>query len=87
MGWLTSVSCADSGEFRLTRVVERRAARSKSISPEMEAVTDTADLINDEGIELVVIAAPRAAHYGLARTAIGAGKHVVVEKRRVKSER
>lgn len=38
------------------------------------------DILSDDGIPAVVIAAPAAQHYPLARQAILAGKHVFVEK-------
>ena len=66
--------------FALTKVVERHAAQSKAIYPDVDVVTDAADLLKDPAIELLVIAVPNAAHYDLARQAIDAGKHVVVEK-------
>jgi len=38
------------------------------------------DVINDETISAVVIAAPAVAHYELTHRALEAGKHVFVEK-------
>jgi scyllo-inositol 2-dehydrogenase (NADP+) len=37
-------------------------------------------LFNDPAIDLVVIATPNLSHYSLAKTALQAGKHVVVDK-------
>lgn len=38
------------------------------------------DIINDDAIELVVIATPNDSHFSLAKQALQAGKHVVVDK-------
>ena len=48
--------------FALTKVVERHAAQSKVIYPDVDVVTDAADLLKDPAIELLVIAVPNAAH-------------------------
>jgi scyllo-inositol 2-dehydrogenase (NADP+) len=41
---------------------------------------DPAALIADPGIDLIVISTPNHSHYELARAALGAGKHVVIDK-------
>lgn len=38
------------------------------------------DLLNDPDIDLVVIATPNDTHFPLAKAALEAGKHVVVDK-------
>ncbi|RAP59806.1 oxidoreductase [Oleiagrimonas sp. MCCC 1A03011] len=48
--------------------------------PHAEVVADAAALIAHEDVDLVVIAAPNAAHAPLAEAALRAGKHVVVDK-------
>jgi len=48
--------------------------------PSVEVVRDIADLLRDEAIDLVVVATPNDTHFELARQALSAGKHVVVEK-------
>lgn len=47
---------------------------------ETQTVRDTAEIFTDAAVELVVIAAPNTHHYSLAKAAIQAGKHVVVDK-------
>ena len=57
---------------RVTRVVsEYRIAM---------ATTNAVDLFGSRDIDLVVIATPSDTHYGLAKAAIAAGKHVLVMK-------
>ncbi len=41
---------------------------------------DVADALNDPQIDALVIATPAGSHYSLARDALRAGKHVLVEK-------
>ena len=38
------------------------------------------DILDDAAIELVIVNTPNALHYEMARKALEAGKHVVVEK-------
>lgn len=48
--------------------------------PHVPAVADFADVLSDPSIEAVVIATPPQTHHPLARAALLAGKHVLVEK-------
>jgi scyllo-inositol 2-dehydrogenase (NADP+) len=66
--------------FRLAKVVERKGNASQKIYPEVEIVRNYNDLLNDDTLELVVIATPNILHFDLAREFLTAGKHVVVEK-------
>jgi predicted dehydrogenase len=62
----------DSSQERL-EVLARRY-------PAARATTDYDELLSDAAVEAVVIATPVPTHYELARAALGAGKHVFVEK-------
>ncbi|CAN5381279.1 oxidoreductase [soil metagenome] len=64
----------------LRRVVSSRTAEVARDHPGAEAVSDAEALFADPQIELVVIATPNPTHHPLARRALEAGKHVVVEK-------
>lgn len=66
--------------LRLKKVVERHAEDSRERYPWVEVVRDAANVIEDEAIDLIVIATPNASHFDLARRALLAAKHVVVEK-------
>lgn len=46
----------------------------------VQLTADSADIINNPDIDLVVIATPIPFHFDLAKQALQAGKHVVVEK-------
>jgi len=56
--------------------LERQAARF----PEARTTTNFDDVLADPELEAVVIATPVPTHYELARQALAAGKHVLVEK-------
>lgn len=66
--------------LRLTKVVERRGQTSRERYPWVEVVREAATLFEDQAIELVVVATPNSSHFELARQALLAGKHVVVDK-------
>ncbi len=48
--------------------------------PNVKVYPDAAPVMADKDIDAVVIATPVASHYDLARAALDAGKHVMVEK-------
>jgi predicted dehydrogenase len=48
--------------------------------PRAQVTPDFDDLVNDDGLDAVVIATPAVTHYELAKQALEAGKHVLVEK-------
>jgi predicted dehydrogenase len=64
----------------LTKVVERRTGESPKRYPWVDVVRDAADLCDVAEIDLVVVATPNDSHFDLARRALLAGKHVVVDK-------
>ncbi|WP_279045712.1 oxidoreductase [Cedecea davisae] len=48
--------------------------------PGMKVVSDSQHLFNDPNIDLIVIPTPNDTHFPLAKAALEAGKHVVVDK-------
>ena len=66
--------------LRLKKVVERHGEDSRERYPWVEVVRDATALLQDEEINLVVIATPNSSHFELARQSLLANKHVVVEK-------
>jgi predicted dehydrogenase len=48
--------------------------------PQMRVTPDCNELIEDPGVDAVVIATPAFTHFGLAKKALEAGKHIFVEK-------
>jgi predicted dehydrogenase len=57
-----------------------RLARMTDRYPTVKAFTDCADLIARPDVDLVIVATPVSAHFEIARQALRAGKHVLVEK-------
>ena len=65
--------------LRLKAVASSRIDDIRRAAPEAKATTAEA-VIADPGIDLVVIATPNTSHAPLAREALLAGKHVVIDK-------
>ena len=68
LAWLCDVSEETRGRF------ERRYPAAR-VTGEFE------DLLADPDLDAVVIATPVATHYSLARSALAAGKHVLVDRK------
>jgi len=74
---------AEQPEFRLIGLCEQDAARADLFSqryPGHIVETDLDYLLLDPRVEAVAIATPPHTHHALARRALEAGKHVMVEK-------
>jgi predicted dehydrogenase len=65
--------------LRLHRVVSTRPERVIRDWPDVPVVTYD-EALADAAVDLVVIATPNAAHFDMARRAIQAGKHLVIDK-------
>lgn len=74
---------AESEAAELRALCDVDAARLSVIGrryPAARATADYAELLNDPGLDAVVIATPVATHFPIARQALLAGKHVLIEK-------
>jgi predicted dehydrogenase len=58
----------------------RRLARMKDLHPSATLFTDFAEMLESPGLDSVVVATPVKSHFALAKAALLAGKHVLVEK-------
>jgi predicted dehydrogenase len=67
-------------ELALCAVASSDPKKVHADLPEMTVYADPLSLATADGIDLVVIATPNASHAPLARAALDAGKHVVVDK-------
>lgn len=65
--------------FRIKKVYERTTERAKEEYPYVETVRSFEELLAED-IDLVVISTPNALHVPMAKQAMLAGKHVIVEK-------
>src|SRR5213083_281465 len=64
----------------LKKVVERHGSESTKRYPWVEVVQNVEELLQDDEIDLVVVATPNVSHFDLTRQCLLADKHVVVEK-------
>lgn len=64
----------------LTAIGTSRVEEVAALDPAIRAIADPQALLADPDIDLVVIASPTGTHADLARAALLAGKHVVVDK-------
>ena len=66
--------------LQLHKILERHRSESAERYPEAEIVRQYEDLLTDGSIDLVVVNTPNPYHYDMAKMALEAGKHVVLEK-------
>jgi scyllo-inositol 2-dehydrogenase (NADP+) len=67
-------------QLHLAAVATSRVAEAAAFRHDLIVYPDGEALIHDPALDLVVIATPSASHAPLARAAIEAGKHVVIDK-------
>ena len=66
--------------LRLHAIVERSSDAATTAYPAATIYRSAAELLHDPDVQLVVIATPNETHFALARQALEAGKHVVIDK-------
>jgi predicted dehydrogenase len=66
------VSCSDLSQERLNKIAKRY--------PAVKCTQNYEDLLADPDVDAVVIATPVSTHYPIAKAALLAGKHVMIEK-------
>ncbi|MDB5272750.1 MAG: oxidoreductase [Chitinophagaceae bacterium] len=66
--------------FQLKYILERTASLSKERYPNVVIACSFEELLQDEEVELIVVNTPNQLHAPMAKQALLAGKHVVVEK-------
>lgn len=59
---------------------EKRLAHMKKLYPSMAVTTDYGEIVGDPSIDAVAVYTHVSAHYPLAKKALEAGKHILVEK-------
>lgn len=64
----------------LKKVVERHGSESTKRYPWVEVVQNVEELLQDDEIDLVLVATPNVSHFDLTRQCLLADKHVIVEK-------
>jgi predicted dehydrogenase len=66
--------------LRLEAFVERKGDKAHEAYPATRTVRTVEELLADSSIRLVVVATPNETHHALAKQALEAGKHVVIDK-------
>ncbi len=66
--------------LHLAAIMTSQRERVEKDLPGVAIVPDTASLLAGPAIELVVVASPSTTHFDVARAALEAGKHVVIDK-------
>ncbi|MDR3440171.1 Gfo/Idh/MocA family oxidoreductase [Telmatospirillum sp.] len=66
--------------LRLAAILQRNGDEAAKAYPAADIVRSLDELLADRAIELVVVTTPNATHFELAKRALEAGKHVVVDK-------
>ena len=66
--------------FEVVQVLERSKSLSAKLFPEAEIVRSYETILSNSDIELVIVNTPDHLHYEMAKKAIEAGKHLLVEK-------
>lgn len=67
-------------DYNLACVVSSNPKKVQEVLPTVRVESDLSKVLKDPAIDLIVIATPHATHCELAKAALEAGKHVVVEK-------
>ncbi|MGV8879953.1 MAG: Gfo/Idh/MocA family oxidoreductase [Sphingobacteriaceae bacterium] len=65
---------------KLSTTSPKNIAIAREAYPEAEIVSDAQSIIDDDAIELIIIGTPNTSHLPLAKAALLAGKHVLLEK-------
>ena len=67
-------------QFKIHKILERTKNVSAERYPEATIVRSYDEILNDPEVELVIVNTPDYLHFDMAKQAIEAGKHIVVEK-------
>lgn len=83
-GGIRAVTAANSalvGELHIAEIDEQRLEEVRGITDPVTATTDWEELVANPDIEALVISAtPETTHHPMAKAALSAGKHVLLEK-------
>lgn len=66
--------------FLLEAVVERNTKKAAVLYPDIKSYDTSDEMINDPNLELIIVNTPNYTHFDLAKQALLAGKHVLIEK-------
>ncbi len=66
--------------FSLDAVAERHTKKASALYPAIKSYDTLEEVINNPELELIVVNTPNFTHFELAKAALLAGKHVLIEK-------
>jgi scyllo-inositol 2-dehydrogenase (NADP+) len=66
--------------FEVVKILERSKNISANLFPEATIVRSYDEILSDKSIELVIVNTPDIIHFDIAKAAIYAGKHIIIEK-------
>lgn len=66
--------------YELVSILQRKGDEAKAQFPQAKIVRTIEELVQDPGIDLIVITTPNDTHFPYTKMALEAGKHVVLEK-------
>ncbi len=66
--------------LRLEAIVQRKGDEAGKAYPNARILRSVEEALKDSAVQLVVVGTPNETHYELAKQALLAGKHVVIDK-------
>jgi predicted dehydrogenase len=66
--------------LKLEAIVQRKGDQAAKAYPNTRILRTVEEALNDPTIQLIVVGTPNETHYALAKQALQAGKHVVIDK-------
>src|ERR1700690_1313544 len=66
--------------LRLAAILQRKGDEAARAYPAARIVRSLDEMLADEAIKLIVVTTPNPTHFDLAKQALEAGKHVVIDK-------
>src|ERR1700722_34171 len=66
--------------LRLEAIVQRKGDEAARAYPKTRILRSVNEALEDSAVQLVVVATPNETHFDLAKQALLAGKHVVIDK-------
>jgi len=66
--------------YKLVKILERSRDNAKELYPHVKSVKSYDNVLLDPEVEVIVVNTPDIHHYPMAKKALEAGKHVIVEK-------
>jgi predicted dehydrogenase len=72
-------------QFKIHKILERNLRISEKLYPQASIVRDFDKILHDPIVELIIVNTPDYLHFEMAKMAMEAGKHIVVEKPFVKN--